>query len=202
LRVLEEKVIERVGSSTPITTDVRIISATNQDLPQLVERGSFRKDFYFRINVIPIFLPPLRDRSEDIPLLIESFFRKLSLKSSKPIDGIHETTMEILMNHKWPGNIRELKGALEYAFVTCRSGPVYPKHLPETISRFHKIPAPTKRPGFNMQEIERQELLEALAKAEGNQSQAAKILGVSRVTVWNRMKRFNIQAKRGIVTEM
>lgn len=202
LRVLEEKVIERVGSSTPITTDVRIISATNQDLPQLVEKGSFRKDFYFRINVIPIFLPPLRDRSEDIPLLIESFFRKLSLKSSKPIDGIHETTMEILMNHKWPGNIRELKGALEYAFVTCRSGPVYPKHLPETISRFHKIPAPTKRTGFNMQEIERQELLEALAKAEGNQSQAAKILGVSRVTVWNRMKRFNIQAKRGIVTEI
>jgi two-component system response regulator HydG len=200
LRVLEEKVIERVGSSTPIKTDVRIISATNQDLPNLVEQGKFRNDFFFRINVIPIFMPPLRNRSEDIPLLVESFFRKLSLKSSKKIEGVHESTMELMMRYRWPGNIRELKGALEYAFVTCHTGPIYPNHLPETISK-NRIKAPLpKKSGFNLHEVERQELIEALEKAGGNQSQAAKLLGVSRVTVWNRMKRFNIKAKRGIVS--
>lgn len=200
LRVLEEKVIERVGSSTPIRTDVRIISATNQNLPDLVEKRRFRNDFYFRINVIPIFLPPLRERSEDIPLLVESFFRILSLKSTKSIDGIHEDTMELMMNYQWPGNIRELRAALEYAFVTCHSGPIYPNHLPETITRkHHKIPAP-KTSGFNLHEIERQELIEALEKSNGNQSQAAKLLGISRVTVWNRMKRFNLKAKKDIIT--
>lgn len=200
LRVLEEKVIERVGSSTPITTDVRIISATNQNLPQLVEQGKFRNDFFFRINVIPIFIPPLRERSEDIPLLVESFFRKLSLRSTKTIEGVHERTMELMMRYRWPGNIRELKGALEYAFVTCHSGPIYPNHLPETITKNHPNASPAKKSGINLQEIEKQELLEALERANGNQSQAAKLLGISRVTVWNRMKRFNIQAQRGIIS--
>ncbi|MCG6930311.1 MAG: sigma 54-interacting transcriptional regulator [Desulfofustis sp.] len=201
LRVLEEKVIERVGSSTPINTDVRIISATNQNLPKLVEQGRFRNDFYFRINVIPIFLPPLRERSQDIPLLVESFFRILSVKSSKTIDGIHGDTMELMMNYRWPGNIRELRAALEYAFVTCHSGPIHPSHLPETISRKHpRLPPPSKKGGFNLYEIERQELIDALERAKGNQSRAAKLLGVSRVTVWNRMKRFNLKAKKDIVT--
>jgi len=199
LRVLEEKIIERVGSSTPIRTDVRIISATNQNLPELVDKGTFRNDFYFRINVIPIFLPPLRERAEDIPLLVDSFFRTIRLKNAKPIDGIHEDTMELLMNYRWPGNIRELKAALEYAFVTCRSGPIHPNHLPETISRTHSR-GPVKKTGFNLHEIERQELIEALEKSNGNQSQAAKLLGISRVTVWNRMKRFNLKAKKDIVT--
>ena len=200
LRVLEEKVIERVGSSTPIDIDVRIISATNQDLPQLVEQGKFRNDFYFRINVIPIVLPPLRERAEDIPLLIDHFFRTMSLKSAKTIDGVHEQTMELMMTYQWPGNVRELKGALEYAFVTCHSGPIYPKHLPETISRKQLKAPPAKKTGLNLHEIERQELLEALEKTGGNQSQAAKLLGISRVTVWNRMKRFNIQTKRDFTT--
>ncbi len=200
LRVLEEKVIERVGSSTPIKTDVRIISATNQNLPELVDQGKFRNDFFFRINVIPIFIPPLRERSEDIPLLVESFFRKLSLRSTKTIAGVHERTMELMMRYRWPGNIRELKGALEYAFVTCHSGPIYPNHLPETITKNHPKAPPVKKSGINLQEIEKQELLEALERAGGNQSQAAKLLGISRVTVWNRMKRFNIQARRGIIS--
>ncbi len=201
LRVLEEKVIERVGSSAPISTDVRIISATNQDLLTLVEKGKFRKDFYFRINVIPIFLPSLRDRAEDIPLLVESFFRKMRLKNEKAIDGIREDTMDILMRHSWPGNVRELKGALEYSFVTCHTNMIHPSHLPETIFRQKKVQSGGKQTTFNMQEIERLELLEALEKSGGNQSQAAKILGVSRVTVWNRMKRYNLQSKRRIISE-
>jgi len=201
LRVLEEKMIERVGSSQSIQTDVRIISATNQDLLTLVEEGTFRKDFYFRINVIPIFIPSLRDRAEDIPLLAESFFRKMRLKNGKAIDGIREDTMEILMHHTWPGNVRELKGALEYAFVTCHTNMIHPNHLPETIFRQKRVQAGPKPSAFNMHEIERLELLEALDKAKGNQSRAAKILGVSRVTVWNRMKRYNVHAKKKIVAD-
>lgn len=203
LRVLEEKVLERVGSSSPITTDVRIISATNKDLLQLVERGEFRKDFFFRINVIPIFLPPLRERSEDVPLLAEKFFRTLRLKSGKDIAGISRDTMELLLNHSWPGNVRELKGAFEYAFVTCHEEIIQPHHLPETIvnpkhgASAAKAP-PAKKRAINLQSIEKQELLEVLARTGGNQSKAAQLLGVSRVTVWNRMKRYGIDAKKSI----
>jgi PAS domain S-box-containing protein len=197
LRVLEEKVIERVGSSSPIQTDVRIISATNQDLLELVEQGVYRKDFYFRINVIPIFLPPLRHRVEDIPLLSESLLKKLILKENKNIKGISKETIEVLMNHSWPGNVRELKGAFEYALVTCHDEIIQPHHLPETIFRpRRKLSGSGKRSSFNMHEIEKRELLEALKKTKGNQSKAAELLGVSRVTVWNRMKRFGIDAKR------
>ena len=198
LRVLEEKVIERVGSSSPIATDVRIISATNQDLRQLVEQGNFRKDFYFRINVIPIFLPPLRERYGDIPLLAESFFRKLQLKSGTKVAGISKETMEILINYPWPGNVRELKGAFEYAFVTCYGDEIEPQHLPETIYSPKKFQPTPKKNAFNLTEIEKQELLEVLRQTGGNQSKAAEILGVSRVTVWNRMKRFGIDSKRSI----
>lgn len=196
LRVLEEKVIERVGSSSPITTDVRIISATNQDLMKLVEKGAYRKDFYFRINVIPIFLPPLRQRVEDIPLLAETFLDKLILKNRKQIKGISKNTIEILMNHSWPGNVRELRGAFEYAMVTCHEEFIKPHHLPETIYKPRYPSTRGKRETFNMQEIEKRELIEALEKTQGNQSKAADILGVSRVTVWNRMKRHGIDAKK------
>jgi two-component system, NtrC family, response regulator HydG len=198
LRVLEEKVIERVGSNTSISTDVRIISATNKDLMSLVDQGNYRKDFFFRINVIPIFLPPLRERLEDIPKLAEFFFRKMRLKNGKEIDGISKETMEVLVNHHWPGNVRELKAAFEYAFVTCHEDMIQPQHLPKTILGSAANPMPARRRAFNLQEIEKQELLDVLERTGGNQSKAAKILGVSRVTVWNRMKRFGIDAKRTV----
>jgi two-component system, NtrC family, response regulator HydG len=198
LRVLEEKVIERVGDSELIPVDARIISATNRRLPSLVEKGAFRKDLYFRINVIPIHLPPLRERVEDIPLLAESFFRKLRLKSGKSIEGITNPALEILMKYSWPGNVRELKSAFEYAFVTCQEPLIHPHHLPPDILTEEKslknapVVAPTK------QEIRKRQLVDALARAKGNQSVAADILGVSRVTVWNRMKRFGIIYSRQI----
>ena len=199
LRVLEEKTIERVGASTSIPTDVRIISATNRDLAKSVERENFRKDFFFRINVIPIVLPSLQERVDDIPLLAESFFRKIRLKSGKTIEGISNEAMELLVSHNWPGNVRELKSAFEYAFVTCHETMIRPYHLPSTIYQGKKN-ARTSRStkSFNLKEIEKQELLEALEKTGGNQSKAAAILGVSRVTVWNRMKRFGINARRKI----
>ncbi len=198
LRVLEEKVIERVGESTPVPVDVRIISATNRELPRLVEAGRFRKDFFFRINVIPINLPALRERIEDIPLLAEAFFRKIRLKSGKDIEGIDTRTMEVLTQYDWPGNVRELRSAFEYAFVACHDSLILPHHLPHDIYRGRRPLAPAKRRAFNLKEIEKQELVEALEKAEGNQSKAAELLGVSRVTVYNRMKRYGVNARRKI----
>ncbi len=198
LRVLEEKVIERVGESTPVPVDVRIISATNRDLPRLVQEDRFRKDFFFRINVIPIHLPPLRERTEDIPLLAEAFFRKIRLKSGKDVEGIDNRTMKVLSAYGWPGNVRELKSAFEYAFVACHDSLILPHHLPPAVYGGKRLPAPHKRHSFNLKEIEKQELVEALEKADGNQSRAAELLGVSRVTVYNRMKRYGVNARRKI----
>jgi len=193
LRVLEEKVVERVGDSKSVPVDVRIISATNRKLPGLVEKGSFRKDFYFRINVIPIYLPPLRERAQDIPLLAESFFRKIGLKNGKSIEGISSGTMEVLMKYSWPGNIRELKSAFEYAFVTCQDPLIQPHHLPPDILKEGSAAIGAKAAAPNRHEIRKRQLIEALTRAKGNQTVAAEILGVSRVTVWNRMKRFDIK---------
>jgi PAS domain S-box-containing protein len=198
LRVLEEKVIERVGDNKSIPVDVRIISATNKNLAQLVESGALRKDLYFRINVIPINMPPLRERIEDIPLLAESFFRKLRLKSGKKIDAISNLAMEILTKYPWPGNVRELKSAFEYAFVTCQEALIQPHHLPPDLLSEGKAMPDLKTEAPTKQEIRKRQLIDALARAKGNQSVAAEILGVSRVTVWNRMKRLGISYQKHI----
>jgi transcriptional regulator with PAS, ATPase and Fis domain len=200
LRVLEEKIIERVGDNTPIPIDARIITATNKDLKDMASKGAFRKDLYFRINVIPIHMLPLRDRKEDIPLLAESFFRKSRLKSGKSITGISNEAMELLMNYSWPGNVRELKSAFEYAFVTCQESMILPDHLPPTITQVHSLQKAVATVAKNREELKRNELTAALKQARGNQSEAARILGISRVTVWNRMKKFGIDFKREIKT--
>jgi len=201
LRVLEEKTVERVGDSMPIPVDVRIISATNRDLMQLVDQGGFRKDFYFRINVIPIQLPLLRERAEDIPLLAEAFFRKMRLKSGKKIDGISREAMDALMRYDWPGNVRELRSAFEHAFVTCQEPMLQPFHFPANMLQAKIQPrAVARQAHYNMHEIEKRELIEALERAGGNKSKAAEFLGVSRVTVWNRMKRFGIETPRRVKT--
>ncbi|MGD9504278.1 MAG: sigma-54 interaction domain-containing protein [Syntrophobacteraceae bacterium] len=193
LRVLEEKVLERVGESHSMPVDVRIISATNKNLEKLMEKGAFRRDFFFRINVIPIILPPLRERAEDIPLLAESFFRKICLKSGKSIHGVSKEAMEALMHYNWPGNVRELKSAFEYAVVTCRESMIEPHHLPPAVLQKSKKNVLTEARRLTKDEIRKRQLIDALAQAKGNQSLAADILGVSRVTVWNRMKRFGVQ---------
>ena len=193
LRVIEEKIIERVGDNKPIPIDVRIISATNKDLMQLVEQGGFRKDLFYRINVIPITIPPLRERAEDIPILADFFFRRLQLKSGKTMEGISNDTMGALLNYSWPGNVRELKSAFEYAFVTCQEKLIQPYHLPPAIFKGKRSSPAAKKTTDNQDEIKKKQLIEALERTGGNQSKAARILGVSRVTVWNRIKRFNIQ---------
>lgn len=196
LRVLEEKVIERVGDHSPIPVDVRIISATNRNLPQLIAGGDFREDLYYRINVIPITVPPLRERREDIPLLARFFFSRMQLKSGKSICGITEKALEALMNYGWPGNIRELKSAFEFAFVSCRGKLIEPHHLPPDIFRREIASKGKVSTLSSLNDIKKQRLAEALRRAGGNQSEAARLLGISRTSVWNQLKRFHAQVNQ------
>jgi len=196
LRVLEEKVIERVGDNHPVPIDVRVISATNQDLEARVAEGAFREDLYYRINVIPIRIPPLRERVEDIPLLADFFFRRIRLKSGRSITGIGRDAMERLLTHDWPGNVRELRSALEFAFVACQGPMIQPDHLPpHLVSGRGRLrdSAPEDR-----EDVQKRRLIEALEASGGNQTRAAKILGVSRVTVWNRMKKYGVRFSKKV----
>jgi len=204
LRVLEEKVIERVGDNQSVPINVRIISATNKDLMKMVREETFREDFFYRINVIPIHIPPVRERYGDIPLLAESFFRHLLLKTEKKIKGISSGAMDVLMQYDWPGNVRELRSTFEYAFVTCQGESIRPEDLPVVIQNHHhtSVPPPVSVPPLSdKKKRQKQELLDALSAAGGNQLQAAEILGVSRVTIWNRMNRFGIRSDKRIWQE-
>ncbi len=198
LRALETKQFERVGDDLPISVHVRIVTATNKNLIDLISKGSFREDLYFRINVIPIHLPPLRERREDIPLLVDAFMQRLRSKTGKPINGIRREAMDILMAYPFPGNIRELKSALQYAFTIAEKGTLDSSHLPPHMYVPHRPPMEAVSIGNKRAQKEKQELIEALRKTSGNQSQAAKLIGINRVTVWNRMRKYGIDLKREI----
>jgi len=193
LRVLEDRAIERVGDHRPIPVDVRIITATNKKLQDLVQAGTFREDFYYRVNVIPIHLPPLRDRMEDLPLLAETFFHRLKAKTGKNIQGISREAMNILYGHTWPGNIRELKSVFEYAFVVCSQSTIQPEHLlPSVVQPRSREQTPVPFQPLTSWEKKKQELIEVLNRTGGNRSEAARLLGISRTTIWNRMRRYGI----------
>jgi two-component system response regulator HydG len=191
LRVLETKQFERVGDHRPISVDVRIITATNKDLQEMIESKRFREDLFFRINVIPIRLPPLRERLEDIPLLVNAFVERLQERTGKRIMGLSSEAMDRFMSYSWPGNVRELKSALEYAFVIAEKGTIDLGQLPHPlVSEASRFPANLKEPA------EKIALIEALRQSNGNQSMAARILGVNRVTVWNRMRKHGIDLRK------
>lgn len=196
LRVLESKRFERVGDHRPIAADVRIITATHRDLEALVAAGKFREDLFFRINVIPIHLPPLRERLEDIPLLVEHFLQRLRRRTGKEIAGLNREAMKIFLDYPWPGNVRELQGALEYAFVVAEGGLLAPGHFPAKLSsaELSRETPPAAAPVPDADE--KTALVKALRQAGGNQSQAAALLGVSRVTVWHRMKKYGIDVHK------
>ncbi len=197
LRVVQEKEFERVGDHKPISLDVRVIAATNKNLEKLMEEELFREDLYYRLNVIPIYLPPLRARREDVPVLTEAFIQRLQLKTGKSITGIGKDAMEQLLAYDWPGNVRELINAVEYAFVLCQQGEITCEHLPAKIGAGaapDAVARPEQMPGVAQQE-ERRKLLKALQESGGNKTAAARLLGVSRVTVWKRLKKHNIQGE-------
>lgn len=197
LRALETKQFERVGDDDPISVDVRIITATNQDLIQLISQNRFREDLYFRINVLPIFLPPLRKRKDDIPLLVETFMHRLRAKTGKNISGVHRDALSAMMDYPWPGNIRELYSAMQYGFTIAESGSIGCSHLPPQFCQ--KSVSVEQRPSFRTRDLnEKQDLINALKASGGNQTRAAGILGVNRVTVWNRMRKYGVDIKKDI----
>jgi len=199
LRVLQEKEIEKVGDHRPVQVDVRILSATNRDLNRLMEAERFRDDLYYRIGVIPIYLPPLRERPEDIPLLIDAFIQRIRLKTRKPIGGIDKEALELISNYDWPGNVRELINVIEYAFVLCIGEEILPSHLPATIvGKSRPLSAGKLQKPSRGDSDDRETLLEILKRTDGNKSEAARLLGISRVTLWKRLKATGIQVEKTV----
>jgi transcriptional regulator with PAS, ATPase and Fis domain len=202
LRVLEEKEIERVGENRQIAVDVRVVTATNRDLEGLIKEARFREDLYFRINVFPLSVPALRERREDVPVIVQHFLRLNNANTGKRILGLTPEAMEKLVAYDWPGNVRELRNAIEYAFVLCHSGAISSQHLPPKVV-FDNVCAPkdlrsSPPPPSSQADSQREALLAALRAKGGNQSAAARILGVSRVTIWKRIKKYGIDLKKEV----
>ncbi len=191
LRFMQARTIERLGETTSRRLDLRIITATNQNLEELIREKKFREDLYYRINVFPITIPALKDRSVDIKLLVQHFMKKFAGRTGKTVRGIKQDTMEILENYSWPGNVRELENAIEHAFVKVQGDWIEIFDLPETILRAQKSSL-----GFRMAaqagDLTRDQILEKLAENEWHRQQTANALGISRITLWKKMKSFGI----------
>jgi Nif-specific regulatory protein len=188
LRVLQDKTFFKVGSTQPLTVDVRIIAATNQDLEAAVKAKDFREDLYYRLNVIRIDLPPLKERIEDIPLLIRYFINKYSSKMGKNIRKISEDAVDILINHSWPGNIRELENTIERAVVITENDEIQKKDLPIDIATHYN----DVRKFWSLEGIEREHILKVLSLVRGNKSKASRLLGLDVTTLWRKLKKYGI----------
>ncbi|WP_134440210.1 sigma-54-dependent transcriptional regulator [Methylacidiphilum caldifontis] len=198
LRALGEKTIQRVGSNKTIAVDVRVIAATNRNLEKMVEEGKFREDLFFRLNVVRILMPPLRQRKEDIPLLAKAFLAEFAAENGKKIDRISPEALEALLDYDWPGNVRELKMAIEHGVVLCQGEEILPKDLPERIRKpkgLFNEPIPSTSIGtdcFNLKEAEKQLIISALKYCQGKKTTAAKKLGISRKTLQRKIKEFEL----------
>jgi sigma-54 dependent transcriptional regulator, acetoin dehydrogenase operon transcriptional activator AcoR len=179
LRVLQEGTFERVGGEKTITADVRIISAANRDLRREMEKQNFREDLYYRLNVVPVRLPPLRERKNDIPLLVAHFLEETAGRGQGS-KGFSKDALTVMMNYSWPGNVRELRNAIHFALVTSKGGVIYPENLPIEL---HKGALGAAKPGPS-KKLDEDAVISALREAGGNKSRAAKLLGVGRATLY------------------
>jgi two-component system, NtrC family, response regulator HydG len=194
LRVLQERQIERVGESRRRPVNIRVMAATNVDLPALVREGRFREDLYYRLKVFPIRMPSLRERKEDIPLLVGHFVASQNRKTGKLIRGLTPDAMRLFMDYSWPGNVRELENAIEHAFVLCASDQVDARDLPLEI-RFvglQSLPENVRRPLPATRRLTREKLTALLRTCDYNKAEAARRLGISRTAVWKYMKKWDI----------
>jgi DNA-binding NtrC family response regulator len=193
LRVLQERRFFRVGGNTEIAVDVRVIAATHRDLAADVREGRFRDDLYYRLNVINIRIPPLRERIEDVPLLSQEFLDRLAHELGREVSGISEEALRVLMDHDWPGNVRELENAVERALVTCKSGILGALDF-AFLSRPAGAPGSglSLPPGLTLQEMEKQYVAATLARLQGNVKAAAEALGIDRSTLYEKIKRYEI----------
>lgn len=190
LRVLQERKIEKVGGEETQNIDVRVISATNRDLKKMTKTGQFREDLYYRLCVVPVNLPSLRERRNDIPLLIGHFLKQFNGQQNRNIIGVDDAALQIMIDYHWPGNIRELQNAIQYAFVKCKQGLITPEHLPQEISQSQNIvsPVPSRQTKTRKRKLDYQSVISALEKAENNRSKAADLLGVGRATLYRFMQ--------------
>jgi formate hydrogenlyase transcriptional activator len=197
LRVLQEQEFERLGGSQTIRVDVRVVAATNQDLAQLVAKKLFRADLYYRLNVVPLCLPPLRDRVQDIPLLVEYFVQKFSARFQKPIEVIPDAVMEVLKSHDWPGNIRELQNFIERAVVLSPESVLRPPMA--DLQHMTKRPAALPSAACTFDDAQREHILEVLKQTGGligGLHGAASRLGLPRTTLVYKMRKLGIEARR------
>ena len=195
LRALGERTIERVGGNKTISIDVRLIVATNRNIPELVAAGEFREDLFYRLNVVRITLPPLNDRIEDIPLLANAFLKEFAKENKKPVKELSSEAMRALNKHDWPGNVRELRTAIEHGVVMSNSTKITLRHLPasireESVVNVHIINAASedKEQPFNLEKSETKLIMAALNHTNGNRTEAAKLLGISRRTLQRKIK--------------
>jgi len=193
LRVLQEKVYEPLGSSQPVAADVRIIAATNRDLQSLVEQGIFRDDLFYRLNVVKLLLPPLRDRKEDVSMLCKHFVKVFSTRQGKEIVGVSEAVLDILMQYDFPGNIRELENIIEYAFILCHSGFIMPEHLPDPLAPKKVKPSARNQPSpRSLEEVEKQAIANALDRNKWRRLATCRELGISKDTLRRKIEKYKL----------
>lgn len=192
LRVLEEKKFRRVGGKKLIEVDVRIISASNRDLKKEVEKGKFREDLYYRLNVVPIHIPPLRDRREDIPLLVDHFLEKYCLKNKREIKEFSEEAMKVMMDYDWPGNVRELENVIERVVVITKGRVIKPRDLPSSLIEEAKE-KPIRPTDYPLWKVERDHIAKVLKENKWNIRRSAKILGIDRTTLYKKIERYELK---------
>jgi two-component system, NtrC family, response regulator AtoC len=197
LRVLEERRFERVGGNETIDVDVRIITATNRDLKKMVAEGTFREDLYYRLHVVPIHLPPLRQRRGDIAVLVDHFIRELSREDRRPIDGITPDALEVLKNYDWPGNVRELRNMVEHMVVMARGERITLRDVPSELKSGGQSPQPSSPAAddLSLEQAEKRRIEEALRLCSGNRTIAAKRLGISRRTLHRKLNEYGLREK-------
>jgi PAS domain S-box-containing protein len=193
LRVLQEKTYEPLGSVETVPSDVRIIAATNRRLQELVKEGKFREDLYYRIHVIRMELPPLRDRMEDIPLLADHFIHHFNLLQKKEISGLSGEALACFVSYDYPGNVRELQNMIEHAFILCKSGLIEPHHLPENICLPRSMESSGSNETMNMKDLEAVFITNMLRRHQWNRLQTAKALGIHKSTLFRKIKALRIQ---------
>ena len=193
LRILQDGTLRRLGGKTEVAVDVRVVAATNKDPEKAIRDGALREDLYYRLNVFSISLPPLRERREDIPLLIRAFLDEFDAKYDKHVKAVDETVLEILRRHPWPGNVRELRNVLERAVIACAADVIAPAHLPAGLSNVaDEGPADLIRlpVGTSLADVEREVILKTLAAVDRNKTRAAELLGISVKTLYNKLNQY------------
>jgi transcriptional regulator with PAS, ATPase and Fis domain len=195
--VLEDQTFRRVGGVRDISVDVQLVASTNRDLEQAVREGKFREDLFYRLSVIPIQIPPLRERKEDIPLLVDHFIQRYNTQFRKIVQGVTPEGMKLLTNYSWPGNIRELKNAIERAMILVDRDTIDVDQLPIRISEpvgsgpNHRVKLPPE--GAGLDEVEKELIQQALQYANGNKTTASKLLKISRDTLRYKVKKHNLE---------